>query len=136
MMANTQAAARAPVGDELIDVTPTAAAMGFSLPVLVAPAVWRDCVAWIPGSGRRSRIGLSEADRLSDLLLAAWLRWRAAPSAGGCHAITVPCLPADGHGTKLQPYVIAMRTGGPAIRLVPLGDPADPELAERARALT
>jgi hypothetical protein len=134
MMAGIQDGAGAPVGEDFIDVTPTASAMGFSLPVLVAPAVWRNCVAWKANTGRRARIGLSEADRLEDLLLAAWRCWRTEPA--GYHAITVPSLPADGHGTKLQPYVIAMRTGGPAIHLVPLGEPADPELAERARTLT
>lgn len=93
----------------LIDVSATAEAFGFSVPVALTAAAWADCVAW-SDAGSRRQTGQGEHGRLVDVLWLARMAMRTA--SGNAVLFELSRVPRDGK-TRHPRRVLLKLTIGP-----------------------
>lgn len=119
-LVHTYTRAQALADGVLVDVSDTARAAGFKVPVALTAAVWADCVAWDHTAEAPPQ---DEPGRLWDLLVMARLEARRAPDASvlrfgllrvparGCRPQLVELMAHIGAGDQGEPVLTIMQPG-------------------------
>jgi len=94
----------------LVDVSQTAAEVGFRVPVALTRAAWEDCVAWSDEDTERKGWPQDEAGRLWDVLYMA--RFACKRDAGASRiAFGGLRVPREGRGTKARLVTLVAHVG-------------------------
>ncbi|MYI70493.1 MAG: hypothetical protein F4103_17715 [Boseongicola sp. SB0673_bin_14] len=104
-----------------VDVSPTAAEAGFSMPVSLTAAAWSDCVAWSVDDSRR-QLALDEQARLWHVLDMAAQAFLLLPDLTARMLFPVFRVPRDGFSTDAREAtlqaILATEGGEPAVTIM------------------